>query len=337
MSLKIIDCTLREGSNVINFQFGRKLTINILKGLESAGVQWIEMGHGYGLSATSKCNFPALLSDEEYMDLAKSCLKVAKYGFHFNLKYSEKKDIKISARKGVHFLRIGTEIDRVNEIKEYINLAKENGLLVFVSLRKIYAISGFREYVKILKKLENWGADLIILLDSAGYMMPKDVKKIINLGKTAIETSLGFHAHNNLQLGIANTITAIESGVDSVDACVGGIGRSSGNIPIEILSIILEKYHWETSLDYKKLSDLNDKYIFPLIKGKNRFSSKNLLSGLTGFHSGYFPLINKAIKKYPHIDYRDLIIAISKKEKINITERLVEDTIEKLLEKHKSQ
>jgi len=335
VTLKIIDCTLREGSNAINFQFGRELTKNILKGLEGAGVKWIEMGHGYGLGASSKCNYPSPLTDEEYMDLAKDCLQVAKYGFHFNLKYSKKNDIKISARKGVHFLRIGAEINKLNEIREYINFAKENELLVFISLRKIYTVSSFKEYVKVLKKLDDWGADLIILLDSAGYMLPEDVKKFINLGKIEIKTPLGFHAHNNLQLGIANTIIAIQSGADSVDACVGGLGRSSGNVPIEILSIILEKYNWGLSLDYKKLSDLNDKYIFPLIKKENRFSSKNLLCGLTGFHSGNFSLIVEAIKKHPYIDYRDLVIAITKKEKIRISESIIESTAESLLKKHK--
>jgi len=107
-----------------------------------------------------------------------------------------------------------------------------------------------------------WGDSL----DTAGTMLPEDVKKYINIGKINIKAPLGFHAHNNLQLGVANTIVAMESGADAIDVSVGGLGRSAGNAPIEILAILLEKYGWGKILDYKFLSDLNDNYIFPLIK-----------------------------------------------------------------------
>ncbi len=63
MTIKIVDTTLRDGSNAINFQFGRKLTQNILVGLEQVGIEWIEIGHGLGLGASKKCGKPALLSD----------------------------------------------------------------------------------------------------------------------------------------------------------------------------------------------------------------------------------------------------------------------------------
>ena len=94
MAFKILDSTLRDGSQAINFQFGRKLTRNILSNLEKGGIQWIEMGHGLGLGATRKCGKPALLSDEEYMDLAKNTLKKANLGFIIIKKFGEKKDIK---------------------------------------------------------------------------------------------------------------------------------------------------------------------------------------------------------------------------------------------------
>ena len=54
MGIKIIDCTLRDGSHAINYQFNKELTKTILLGLEKAGIQWIEMGHGKGLGASKK-------------------------------------------------------------------------------------------------------------------------------------------------------------------------------------------------------------------------------------------------------------------------------------------
>ena len=196
---------------------------------------------------------------------------------------------------------------------------------------KAYAITHMKEYIEILQKLEKWGADVITLMDSAGTMIPEEVKKYINHGKININISLGFHAHNNLQLAIANTITAIKAGADCVDVSVGGLGRSAGNAPTEILAILLEKYGWGKILNYKVLSDLSDNYIFPLIKGQNRFSSESLTFGFAGFHSSFFPLITKVCKRYPLIDYRDVILALSKKEKVNVNEELINKAIKEML------
>lgn len=336
MTLKIIDSTLRDGGHAINYKFGNELTKNILMGLEKAGIEWIEMGHGKGIRASKKCGKPAVLSDEEYIELAKSCLKKAKYGFLFGI-FDEKKDIQFVAKKGMNFLRFAVNINKseVNKIEEKIKYAKEQGLIVYIALMKSYAVSSKSEYIEILQKLSNWGVDLITIMDSAGTMLPGDVKKYITIGRMNTETPLGFHAHNNLQLAITNSITAIESGAKSVDACIGGLGRSSGNAPTEILAILLDKYGWYKSLDYKILSDINDKYIFPLIKGKNRFSSQELTFGFAGFHSKFFPLILRNLEKHPQLDYREIIFAISKKEKIYVTDRLVKEVINEILRNKK--
>ena len=330
MTIKILDTTLRDGSNAINFQFDRELTQKILASLEKGGIEWIEMGHGLGLGATKKCGKPASLSDEEYMDLAKNTLKKANFGFIIIKKFGEKKDIKLAAERGVKFIRIGSDITEINQIEDYIKYAKEQGLIVFIALMKAYAVTSMKEYVKILQKLEKWGADIITLMDSAGTMVPEDVKNYINQGKMNINISLGFHAHNNLQLAIANTITAIKVGADEVDVSIGGLGRSAGNAPTEILAILLEKYGWGKPLDYKILSDLNDNFIFPLIKGQNRFSSEALTFGFAGFHSSFFPLVQKVCKNYTTIDYRDVILALSAREKVNVTEELVKKVIEEI-------
>lgn len=323
MTIKILDTTLRDGSNAINFQFDRELTQKILSDLEKGGIEWIEMGHGLGLGATKKCGKPAPLSDAEYMDLAKNTLKKANFGFIILKKFGEKKDIKLAAERGAKFIRIGSNITEVDQIEDYIKYAKEQGLIVFIALMKAYAVTSMKEYVKILQKLEKWGVDIATLMDSAGTMLPEEIIKYINQGKKNVNISLGFHAHNNLQLAIANTITAIKAGADEVDVSIGGLGRSAGNAPTEILAILLERYGWGKPLDYKVLSDLNDHYIFPLIKGQNRFSSEALTFGFAGFHSSFFPLVQKVCKDYTTIDYRDVILALSAREKVNVTEELV--------------
>jgi 4-hydroxy-2-oxovalerate aldolase len=334
VSIKIIDCTLRDGSHAINYQFSEELTKEILLGLEKAGIQWIEMGHGKGLGASKKYKKPAALSDEMYIDLAKNCLTKSNFGFLCQKEFSEKKDIKSAAKRGVNFVRIGSDINEIDENEDYIKYAKDQGLIVFIALKKGYVISpNHKKYIEILNKLNKWGADLVTIMDSAGTMLPHEVKQYIIQGKINSNISIGFHAHNNLQLGIANIIAAIEAGADAVDVSIGGLGRSSGNAPTEILAVIFEKYGWGKLIDYRILSDLNDKFIFPLIKGKNRFSSEELTFGFAGFHSGFYPIIENIIQNNPSIDYRDLIIAVSKIEKVKVNKKLVEEIANNLLNK----
>ena len=97
------------------------------------------------------------------------------------------------------------------------------------------------------------------------------------------------------------------------------------------MALIFKKYGWNDNVDYKIISQLNDELIFPLIKGENRFSSKAITFGFAGFHSSFFPLIEKLVKKYPSIDYRDLIIALSQQEKVNVTEELIENIAKNLM------
>ena len=294
------------------------------------------MGHGKGLGASKKYKEPAALSDEMYIDLAKNCLTKSCFGFLCQKKFTEKEDIKNAAKKGVNFVRIGSDVSKIDENEDYVKYAKDQGLIVFIALKKGYAISpNHKKYIEILNKLDKWGADLVTIMDSAGTMLPHEVKQYIIQGKINSNISIGFHAHNNLQLGIANIIAAIEAGADAVDVSIGGLGRSSGNAPAEILALILEKYGWGKLIDYKILSDLNDEIIFPLIKGKNRFPSKAITFGFAGFHSGFYPIIENIIQNNPTIDYRDLVIAVSKIEKEKVNKKLVEEIANSLHNKIK--
>lgn len=327
MSLQILDTTLRDGSNAINFQFGTDLTRDILLGLEDSGIQLIEMGHGMGLGAHINSGTPAILTDEEYMEIASETLTKAKFGFIILKKYGGIEDIKIAAKKGAGFIRIGTNITEVDDIEEMVKYAKDQGLMVLIALMKAYALEPGKEYIEMLQKLDDWGVDIATLMDSAGYMLPEDVSEYVVQAKVNTDINLGFHAHNNLQLAIANTVSAIKSGVDSVDVSLYGLGRSSGNAPVEILAALAKRYRWDIDLNLKRLSDISDKYIYPLIKDDNRFSASSLIFGMAGFHSSYFGLIKKINEKYPEIDYRDIIVAVSTKEQVNLTEELIEQVI----------
>lgn len=330
MGIKIIDTTIRDGSNAVDFQYTEKILRTILQGLKEGGVQWIDLGHGWGVGACERSGKKGILSDDEYISVAEEILTDVHFGMFFLSKFGTKNDIDILSRSGADFIRIGSNITETAGIESYVKYAKEKGLFTNICLMKAYALD-LEEYISIIEQISRWSPDLITLMDSAGTMMPCEVKEKIAHGRLCTDVELGFHAHNNLQLGVWNAITALESGASSIDVSVGGMGRSSGNAPAEIIALVLSKMGYSTGLDYKKLSDLNDSVIYPLIGNENRFSTEAITFGYAGFHSSFYPLVKDVAANYPDIDIRDLVIKVSEKEKINLTKDLIANEAKKLI------
>ena len=92
---------------------------------------------------------------------------------------------------------------------------------------------------QFLKKL---GLKTVVIMDSAGCLLPSEVKKIF-LELKKININLGFHAHNNLGNAIWNTVEAYKAGANILDVSMRGFGAGAGNTQIEILLTVLKKMH----------------------------------------------------------------------------------------------
>jgi 4-hydroxy 2-oxovalerate aldolase len=183
------------------------------------------------------------------------------------------------------------------------------------------------DYPDFLKKLNqiNGVADLFCMVDSFGGMTPKELTTIVKEVRANTTVPVGFHGHNNLQLGLINTLTAIELGLDYVDCTVLGMGRGAGNLNTELLLTYLnaqqglevdfnvlgdvitaftplyEKYRWGTQLPY-------------MISGANSIPQKEVMELVTNrvysFDSIVRGLQNRKDKvvdnaKYPILDKRN--------------------------------
>lgn len=329
--VQILDCTLRDGSYAIDFQFTPEDTAIIAVALEKAGINFIEIGHGLGLNASNMGEGRAAATDDEYLKTAASVLKRAKFGMFFIPGIGKERNLRIAADLGMGFVRIGTNAPEANKAGKYIKLAKKLGFFVCSNLMKSYALSpdALAEKAKVV---EEEGADVVYIVDSAGGMLPKDIKEYIEAIKTKVDSiKIGIHAHNNLSLAVANTLVAVESGATMLDCCLQGIGRSAGNTPTEILILALEKLGYDLGIDVLKLMDLGEKLINPLIH-KAGFDPIEITSGYALFHSKFLYNIYKVAEKYG-VDPRRLIIEASKKSVVELPERLIVNVAKKMKSK----
>lgn len=333
MPINILETTIRDGSYAIDFQFSVEDTAVIAVGLEKAGFRLIEIGHGVGLNASNAGKGKAAASDREYLEIASKVLSKAKFGMFFIPGIGRKKDLKLAAEYGMSFVRIGTNVTEAEEAAPYVPYAKALGFTVTLNLMKSYALP-LSEFIQKAKLVEGYGVDIIYLVDSAGGMFPEDVRQYITLLKEKTDCDIGFHGHDNLNLALANTLEALKCGATYVDSSLQGMGRSAGNTQTEVLLLVLDKLGYHLGIDILKTMDIGERLIKPLMRERHGVDSISVVSGFSQFHSSFLSNIYKVAKMYD-IDPRELIIEVSERDKVNVTEKLAMETAKELIQNRK--
>ena len=306
--ISLLDCTLRDGSYVINYQFTAEDTYLISRALAQASIPYIEVGHGIGLDAQYKGGGEAAESDIRYIEAAKAGVAgKSKVGVFFIPGIGELDSIQKAADAGLDFIRIGTDVHESEVAEKSISLAKKLGLEVSSNLMKSYSLPP-SEFIESCKIVEGFGADAISLVDSAGGMTPKEVRAYISAMKSEISALIGFHGHNNLQLAVANCLAAIDEGADIVDGSLMGMGRSAGNASTNILASLLVRENIDLGhLDWQMLMRISEELIIPLIPQSTVMESEKLASGLSYFHSSYTKLINQVSEQHNVLPYETIL------------------------------
>lgn len=324
--LNLMDVTLRDGSYAINFQFSEYDTEILCAELHSAGMDYIEIGHGMGLRASSIYNGEALCSDEEYLMAAQRAGAGIKYGMFCIPGVAKAEDIDTLREYGASFVRIGTNVNEVEKSEKYIERAKSLGLEVMANYMKSY-VATKDEFKRSVQMSKEFGVDTVYVVDSAGSMNSEDILRYYDAIMEVGDIKTGFHGHNNLGLAVANSMYAVELGFDFVDTALLGMGRSAGNAATELVVANLLKRGYKVPYDCKKLMGVAEKYIQPIYK--HFCNALDVYCGMAEFHSSYMKYIHKYSSKY-HVNPLDLIMEYTKYDKINMDERLLEKLAKEL-------
>ncbi len=319
--MKILDTTLRDGSYVVDFKFTVQDTMDISAGLQDAGIELIEVGHGIGLGATRKGISPAIVSDEEYAKAASQVVSKADWGMFCIPGIAELDDISMCAEYGMDFIRIGVNVDAVELAEEFVICAKKHKMFVAVNFMKSYTQPP-NKFSKLVAQVQNYGADIAYLVDSAGNMTPDMVKAYYMDVKATSSIALGFHGHNNLGLANANALIALQCGGEIIDTSLQGMGRCTGNTVTEQFVSLLDKMEISHRFDLLALMDISELNVRPMIT-QTGWDSVDITCGLAGFHSSYMAVIKKYSIRHD-IDPRKLILAVCDENQLEAPDELVE-------------
>lgn len=177
--------------------------------------------------------------------------------------------------------------------------------------------------------MAGYGADAVILMDSAGHLTPDDVRWRIQAIQELTDTKLGFHAHNNLGMAVANSIAAVEEGAQLLDACIKGFGAGAGNTQLETLIAVLNRLGYRTRCSFEAVAGLartSEQYIDCLTP---HIGAANIASGIYGLFSGFAPHIRRAAEQF-NVDEFQLYQLLGQRKLVAGQEDIIVETAAKL-------
>jgi len=180
--------------------------------------------------------------------------------------------------------------------------------------------------------MESYGARGVILMDSAGALLPDDVSKRVNFLVNNTNIRIGFHAHNNMNMAISNTLEALNAGATIVDGTIRGFGAGAGNCQLEVLLAILSKMKINTGINLYKILDISEQIIYEEIGYKNGTTSLSIISGLSGVFSAFSDKVKIAGKRF-NVDPRDIFIELGKRKVVGGQEDIVIDVAMNIAQK----
>jgi 4-hydroxy 2-oxovalerate aldolase len=287
----LYDVTLRDGNHALRHNLDTSFVRNYCDLARSSGVWAVEVGHGNGLGASSYLVGKSKFSDFELLSAAKDSLGQTKLAVHSIPGFSSiKRDLIPALSLGVEVFRVASHVTEANVSAQQVNFLKSRDVIVQGVLMMSH-MAEISDLVIQCKLLESYGVDAVVLMDSAGYFDPNQVKERVAKLRQEIEVGVGFHAHNNLGVGVANAIAAKEMGATYLDGAAMALGAGAGNAQLETIVAHLNRAAIGTYdvSQFLRMSDLVAREYgshLPSITGTS------VASGIAGAFSGYAPFVN---------------------------------------------
>lgn len=324
--ITVHDMTLRDGMHPKRHQMTLAQMKSIAGGLDAAGVPLIEVTHGDGLGGSSvNYGFPAH-TDEDYLGAVIPLMKQAKVSALLIPGIGTVDHLRMAKDLGVHTIRVATHCTEADVSEQHITMARklEMDTVGFLMMAHMNSPEGLVTQARLM---EGYGANCIYVTDSAGYMLPDDVKARLAAVREALkpETELGFHGHHNLAMGIANSLAAVECGANRIDAAAAGLGAGAGNTPMEVFVAVCDRMGIATGVDVFKIQDVAEDLVVPIMDHVIRIDRDSLTLGYAGVYSSFLLFAKRAGQKYG-VPARDLLVELGRRGMVGGQEDMIEDT-----------
>jgi 4-hydroxy 2-oxovalerate aldolase len=292
-SITFLDCTLRDGGYYTDWDFNISQAQEYIENLANGGVDVIELGFRF----TPKKNYlgPFAYTSEAFLSQLKLPSNV-QFGVMINasdyLSKAWREDLEASFVKAsvssIGLVRIATHIGQVMDCANLVGWLKDSGYDVGLNIMQI-SQADEAQITNLIARLDTEfvNFEALYFADSLGNLSPEEVIRIVSLFRANSAKSIGFHGHDNIGLGVVNSLAALDAGATWIDATITGMGRGAGNTQTEYLTLEMSRrgLHDFSNLDIQRaatgwLMELKRKHEW----GTNIFYYE---AGLQSLHPSY--------------------------------------------------
>ncbi|WP_330229579.1 4-hydroxy-2-oxovalerate aldolase [Nocardia sp. NBC_00508] len=326
--INLVDTSLRDGMSSVSHQFSVDQVAAVARGLDRARIGTIEVAHGIGLGASSIQYGFAAASDAEYVRAAVEAVDNADIAVLYVPGIATLAELAEAQQAGARTVRIAIHCTEADCAEQPIGWARENGMRVMSFLMMSHKLDP-AALAEQARKLDAYGAQVVYVVDSAGALLPHDAAARVAALREAIGADIGFHAHNNLGVGIANSLAAAENGATYLDGSLRGLGASAGNAQTEVLAAAAERAGYRTGADLFGLIDTAEHIMAPLMKQPQVIDETALVLGYAGVYSTFYHPTKRAAAKFG-VPERDILIELGRRGVIGGQEDMIVDVAAEL-------
>lgn len=327
--IRFFDATLRDGSHAIKHQLTEETITEYCEAMDDAGMYTIVVGHGNGLGASSLQVGLSRLSDDQMLSAARKRLKHTRLGAYMIPGFGTIKDNLMPAiDQGVDLFKIGCHCTEADTTRQHIEYIRGQGKEIYGVLMN-YHMTSTERLLEEAQKMQSYGAQGIILMDSAGASTPEMVKKTIATLVDHLYVLVGFHPHNNMGLAVSNAYTAIREGARIIDGTLRGFGAGAGNVQLEALSALLIKEGYELNQNLYAMMDASEQIVKKVMLEDRALTDVSIVSGMSGVFSSFKTQVLAAAKEFG-VDPRDIFVELGKLKVVGGQEDMIVTVAEQL-------
>ncbi|EPZ42912.1 4-hydroxy-2-oxovalerate aldolase [Alicyclobacillus acidoterrestris] len=323
--IELTDVTLRDGMHAVRHQFSVEDASAIASALDGTGVALIEATHGDGLGGSSVQYGFSKETEADYLRAVCGVVSQSKVAALLLPGIGTVEDLKRAVECGIQAVRVATHSTEADISAQHIEEARKLGLDT-VGFLMMSHMTPTERLVEEANKMASYGAHAVYIVDSAGAMLMDEVRAKVSALRNALpdDVQVGFHAHNNLGVSVANSIAAVEEGAFRIDASLGGLGAGAGNTPLEVFVAACEKYGIDTGVQLYPVMDAAEDVVRPRMHRPIITDRTSLTLGYAGVYSSFLLHAQRAAEQFS-VDTRDVLVELGRRKVVGGQEDMIVD------------
>ncbi|MBA4348444.1 MAG: nucleoid-structuring protein H-NS [Thermodesulfovibrio sp.] len=240
--IKILDCTVRDGGLINQWQFSDDFVRKVFIALSQSGVDYMEIGYKSSEKYFSRSENGAwkFCSEDDLKRIVGGFEKKLKLSAMADIGRIDHEDIPQKSASILDMIRIACYVKEIDKAISLAHYCMEKGYETTINIMAVSKVLE-KDLDEALDDISKSDVPIIYLVDSFGAMYSEQIHFLAKKYFDALPgKELGIHTHNNQQLAFANTIEGIIAGINRLDATIYGMGRGAGNCPLELLLSFLK-------------------------------------------------------------------------------------------------